>query len=54
MTAGTQRTPASSAHRAASDPAPALDNAAASAEATGGEFDLLAYARKKLGGTETT
>jgi DNA polymerase-3 subunit gamma/tau len=54
MTAGTQRTPASSAHRAASDPPPALDNAAASAEATGGEFDLLAYARKKLGGTETT
>jgi hypothetical protein len=36
---------ASSAHRAAPE---------ASAATAGGEVDLLAYARKKLGGTETT
>jgi hypothetical protein len=59
------RTPATSAHRAspATTPsptpatptgvAPAHDAAAASASDPGGEVDLLAYARKKLGGTET-
>jgi hypothetical protein len=53
------RTPATSAHRA-TPPAPApeatpsaRESAAASASDPGGEVDLLAYARKKLGGTET-
>jgi DNA polymerase-3 subunit gamma/tau len=53
------RTPATSAHRAPPQTAPAgatpaaHESAAASASDPGGEVDLLAYARKKLGGTET-
>ncbi len=42
---GSQARAASSAHRAAPEASPAT---------AGGEVDLLAYARKKLGGTETT
>jgi DNA polymerase-3 subunit gamma/tau len=47
------RTPATSAHRAP-PPAASASAPAASASAPDGEVDLLAYARKKLGGTETT
>jgi DNA polymerase III gamma/tau subunit len=46
------RTPATSAHRAT--PAASAAAGDASASAHDGEIDLLAYARKKLGGTETT
>jgi DNA polymerase III subunit gamma/tau len=52
VTAGTPRTPITSAHRAGTESA--SESAPASAADAGGEFDLLAYARKKLGGTETT
>ena len=56
LTAGAPRTPITSAHRAGTESANenASDNAPASAVGTSGEFDLLAYARKKLGGMETT
>jgi DNA polymerase-3 subunit gamma/tau len=48
------RTPATSAHRATPPGPPGAHEAApASASDPGGEVDLLAYARKKLGGTET-
>jgi DNA polymerase-3 subunit gamma/tau len=50
VTAGTPRAPVTSAHRAAPDG----EEATASPAGPGGEIDLLAYARKKLGGTETT